>query len=627
MKLFRGYIKTDGKKAIEKFKNVPDSRLHTLEEVKEFDSYAGILAPNVIMVDVDDVDDSEILMDIICDNEINCTSYKTTRGRHFYFKNTRVEKCKTNIMLSCGIVADIKIGKTNSYDALKVNGNVRECDYKYGLCELPEWLIPVDKVIDFQHMEKGDGRNSELFSYILELNKQAISKEDSRKCIEIINDYLLPDKLSKSEIDTIARDEAFPKDLFYEGKSFCFDKLAQYLINNCSIITMHGRLFMYNKKTGIYEAGERFIEKEIHRIIPRLRYSDRMETIKCLYLIAPEKKVSSANYIAFKNGIYDLNEDKLLNFSPEYIIPNKINWNYNPNAYDKHLDKMFNKISCNDKSIRMLIEEVAGYIIYRRNELSKFFIFVGEKANGKSTYISVLQQFTGEFNSTALDIGELGDRFKIAMVDGKLANFGDDISDEFQKGNIVALLKKMVSGNTITGEFKGKDAFDFKPYVKLVFSANDIPHIKDRSGAVLRRMVLVPFNATFSKNDKDYDPHIIDKLITESAMEYLAQLALDGLRDVLENKDFSNSKKSEKLIEEYHVDNDPVLSFLDDFDGEIVGNSTRDIFEEYTKYAIDEGVNYPLNKKTLVKNLNRNLGLTIKRKTINGKQMRIFVEG
>ncbi|MDW0084902.1 hypothetical protein RHM25_00005 [Clostridioides difficile] len=39
--------------------------------------------------------------------------------------------------------------------------------------------------------------------------------------------------------------------------------------------------------------------------------------------------MSEANLIAFKNGIYNIVDDSFIEFSPEIIITNKINWNYN----------------------------------------------------------------------------------------------------------------------------------------------------------------------------------------------------------------------------------------------------------------------------------------------------------
>lgn len=167
---FRGYVKTNGKVATEKFKNVP---LRSLEEVQSLESYAGILADDAILIDVDDFEQSEILMRIVEEKEILCRVYKTTRGKHFFFRNSKIKKCYTGVRLACGLTADIKCGKSNSYSILKKNGEEREIIYdildgeKYQ--ELPSWLFPVKSKVNFESMEQGDGRNQSLFNYILTL--------------------------------------------------------------------------------------------------------------------------------------------------------------------------------------------------------------------------------------------------------------------------------------------------------------------------------------------------------------------------------------------------------------------------------------------------------------------------
>lgn len=103
-----------------------------------------------------------------------------------------------------------------------------------------------------------------------------------------------------------------------------------------------------------------------------------------------------------------------------------------------------------------------------------------------------------------MDIGELDEGFSVAALAGKLANIRDDISDEFLQRRSIATFKKIVTGDRIKAEFKGENPFEFAPYAKLLFSANDIPRTKDKTGAVLRRMVIIPFNAVFSKDDPDY---------------------------------------------------------------------------------------------------------------------------
>ena len=52
--LFRAYVPTKNKKCTMQFKGVPSSDLMTYDEVKDLQEYAGILADDVILIDIDD---------------------------------------------------------------------------------------------------------------------------------------------------------------------------------------------------------------------------------------------------------------------------------------------------------------------------------------------------------------------------------------------------------------------------------------------------------------------------------------------------------------------------------------------------------------------------------------------
>ena len=50
--------------------------------------------------------------------------------------------------------------------------------------------------------------------------------------------------------------------------------------------------------------------------------------------------------------------------------------------------------------------------MYRRNELGKAFILIGDKSNGKSTFLHVVKNLLGDQNIASLDLKELGDSSK-----------------------------------------------------------------------------------------------------------------------------------------------------------------------------------------------------------------------
>lgn len=623
---FKGYVPTRNKKCLMSFKDKGTDKLLTLSEVQNFDEYAGVLADDVILIDIDDLEQSEILLHIVQERKIKCRVYKTSRGKHFLFYNSLVEKCSTGTSLACGLKADIKLGSRNSYSVLKFNGQEREILYNAkDYDKLPPFLLPVKNTPDFLTMSDGDGRNQTFFNYILTLQNEGLDKEQIRETITIINDYVLKSPLPKRELETILRDEAFEKPSFYQDKTFLFEKFARYLIANYHIIKINGQLHIYSD--GIYVSGLQRIEAIMIQIIPRLKRAWRSEVIDYLNLIAQEANYSDmANLIAFQNGVYDLSIDQLLDFSPSYYITNKIPWNYTRNTRSELLENTLNKIACNDPQIRALLDEVAGYCFYRRNELRKSFILIGEKANGKSTYLDLLNHMLGNQNVSNLDLKDLGDRFSPASLFGVLANIGDDIGDDFVGGATAAQFKKIVSGSRIRGERKGQDEFFFDPYCKMIYSANNIPRIKDKSGAVLDRMVIIPFNARFSPDDPDFDPYIKYKLRSSECMEALIQLGLTGLRNVLQRQSFTISEKVTKQLTEYAENNQPILLFFKEITrDEIVNNPTRDIYKKYNEFCLFNNFT-PMSNIEFSKQLKKKFKLKIIDKKINGTKYRIFTE-
>ena len=558
-----------------------------------------------------------------------CRVYRTSRGKHFLFKNSGVPTNKTGCKLAIGLTADIKIGTRNSYEVLKYDNQNREILYDTAENEeaqqLPRWLFPVKSKMEFLNMETGDGRNQGLFNYILTLQSNDFSVEEARETIRIINKFVLKVPLSDDEIETVLRDDAFKKPVFFMGSTFLFDKFATFLKNNNHIIKINNQLHIY--KNGIYISGLAEIEAEMIQHIPGLNRAKRTEVLAYLdILIRENSKAEDANLIAFENGLYNIVDDSFVEFTPEHIITNKIRWKYNPEAYSELADKTLNKIACNDPQIRALLEEAIGYCFYRRNELGKAFILTGDKSNGKSTFLSMVQCLLGDENISSLDLKELGDRFKTAEMFGKLANIGDDIGDEFIANP--AIFKKLVTGERVSAERKGQNPFEFNNYSKLLFSANNIPRIKDKTGAVQRRLTIIPFDARFSADDPDFNPYIKHLLKTDEVMEYLINLGIAGLKRVLLNRKFTGSTKVQKAMDEYEENNNPIIGFFrecEDEEFQIENEPTNVVYKRYQEYCLANSLQ-PMSNIEFSKQVNRILNMRVENKWLNGKKHRIFIK-
>lgn len=622
--LYKGYVETKDKKCIEKFKGRTDFK--TYEQVESLPEFAGILAENTILVDLDDGKQAEILMNIVENLQLNCKVIDTTRGKHFLFHNTKIKSCSTHSTLAVGLTADIKVGFKSSYEVLKVNGEERfiEWDAEEGhdYQEIPKWLFPVKTKADFLTMDAGDGRNQALFNYILTLQSSGFTVEECRECITLLNRYVLKEPLSDSELEVILRDDAFKKPIFFDGNTLLHEKFAEYLKNAKHIVKINNQLHIF--KDGIYVPGYRAIEGEMIQLIPHLRDAQRKEVLKYLELIAEPAKAADANFIAFKNGVYDVAHETMVPPSPDLILTNRIEHNFNPAAYSELMDSTLNKLACQDKDIRALLEECVGYCFYRRNELGKAFILTGDKSNGKSTFLDVVAAILGEDNISTLDIKELGDRFSTSMMFGKLANIADDIGDDFLQGTQVSVFKKVVTGNRIKAERKGQDPFEFSPYVKILASANEIPRMKDKTGAVLRRLVIIPFNATFSKNDPDYRPFIKYDLMQPEALEYMIALGMEGLKRVISNRAFTVPTLVQEQLDEYEESNNPIIAFLKDVElSELENEPTSDVYRRYNLFCTENSLQ-AMSAIAFTKQLCRRCGFTLTRKRVDGEIKRVY---
>lgn len=546
---------------------------------------------------------------------------------HSYWRDTnnRIAKGGKDKRLAVGLIADIHSGST--YIPLKVDGVERfppsfEPDK---VQEVPDELIPVQTQIDLLNLDQGEGRNDDLFRYIMILQSQVSADiEVVKRILHNTNQFVFKTPLSESELDVITRDEAFEQPVFYKGKVFLHDSFGRYMVDHFHIKRINGQLHVYDK--GIYKSGYRLIESKMIELIPSLKANHRTQVLKLLEILIPEDTyLSDANLIGFRNGLYDLNTKSMIPFDPTYIITNQIPWDYNPEAYSELCDHTLNRISCGDPDVRLELEELIGYCFYRRNEMSKSFFLTGSGSNGKSTFLDMVRNVLGRQNYVSLDMDELSERFSVTTMFGKLANIGDDISDEFLQGKAIAQFKKIVSGNDVKAQQKGQDAYFFKPTAKLLFSANEIPRMRNRGfEAIKRRLVIIPFEAKFSKDDDDYDSGIVWKLKTQECAEYLIRIGIEALHGVLKRDEFTTCKKVQEQIDQFERDNNPLLLFLDEVpEEEILNHETKEVFARYDIYCHENGFT-KMAMQTFTKQVNQHLGCERKDVRVDGRKTIIF---
>ena len=313
--------------------------------------------------------------------------------------------------------------------------------------------------------------------------------------------------------------------------------------------------------------------------------------------------------------------DQLLDYAPQIVLKNRVPYDYDPTIHNQHVDAVINKVTCRDASLRLLLEEMIGYCLYRKKSFGKTFFLTAGGENGKSTFLQMIKTMLGRENIASLEPADFEKRFVNAQLFGKLANIGDDISSNYRENS--SIFKKLVTGDSIMVENKGEKPFMLDNYATLIFCTNEMPRINDQSHGFMRRLVIIPFNAKFSPQDPDFDPFISEKLLTDSGMKYLLKLAIEGLKRLLANKRFTHSPKVADQLKEYEEINNPVLLFAQNYG--IENQAVADVYLKYAAWCRENGLSPVSNI-----NFGRILGTKRLFKTafrrIDGKSIRYYVK-
>lgn len=265
---------------------------------------------------------------------------------------------------------------------------------------------------------------------------------------------------------------------------------------------------------------------------------------------------SDKNIINLQNGLFNIEKNKLKDHTPDYHSIIQLPIIYDSEADCPHIKKFLSEIL--DPGDIRIIQEFFGYCLYPRYHIQKAFMLLGGGQNGKSTLINLLKAFLRPENVSSVSLQMLNEnRFASANLYGKLANLFADLP---AKGiPDTGLFKMLTGGDQIYAEKKGKDSFNFVNIAKLLFSANLLPKVNDRTDSYFRRWVILNFpNQFLGKSD---DKNLIAKLTSEDELSGLFNFAIQGLQRLLVNGDFSYSLTTDQVREDYQRKSDPVAAF------------------------------------------------------------------
>jgi putative DNA primase/helicase len=320
-------------------------------------------------------------------------------------------------------------------------------------------------------------------------------------------------------------------------------------------------LYIWNSENGTYDPdGEIFIHQAlVNRLGLEVKPHYQLDAEYFIKGLTYTNIEETTNLLAFKNCVLNVETLTTLDKSPAYFIISKLPVTYDPKTQLGPVTQKF-LIDVFGENQLIALQEALGYTLLKTPLFEKAFMLIGDGANGKSTFLNLLQALLGRENYSNVTLQEICyNRFAAASLYQKMAN----ISSDLPKTAIATSGRfKMLTGkDTVSAEFKHKNAFQFLNTAKMWFSCNEFPQTTEDTLAYVRRWKI--FNCPNVFLGANADPKILEKLTTETELSGFLNWCLDGLKRLLTNGRFSANETEETLRENILKLSNPTQAFLE----------------------------------------------------------------
>ena len=244
------------------------------------------------------------------------------------------------------------------------------------------------------------------------------------------------------------------------------------------------------------------------------------------------------------------------------LITKKSNFIYDKNAKCPTWDMFLMQIFNNDVDLIRFVQKAMGYSLSGDTSEQCLFILWGTGANGKSTFLNVLQHLFGDYANTARTETFMKKTSEQSNDLARLKGARLVTTSEAEQGKQLSesLIKQITGGDKLSARFLYGEFFDFIPTFKIFMATNHKPKIKGGDNGIWRRIKMIPFTVTIPPEKRD--KHLTEKLIAENSG--ILNWLLEGY-SMWEKEGFSNEPSVvSEAIAEYRDDMDSIQTFITD---------------------------------------------------------------
>lgn len=254
--------------------------------------------------------------------------------------------------------------------------------------------------------------------------------------------------------------------------------------------------------------------------------------------VSPDDLDSNPWVLNCRNGLLDLRTGELLPHRADDLITKLVPYEYDPHAECPHWLQFLDRIFDGNQRLIDYIQRAVGYSLTGVIREQCLFFLHGNGANGKSTFLTVVQDILGDYSrDTPTDslMIKQNDTIPNDIARLKGARLVTAVETEADKRMAESLVKRLTGGDTITARFMRQEFFQFRGTFKIFLAANHKPAIRGTDDAIWRRIKLIPFDVQIP--DHEQDPDLPEKLKEEATgiLTWMVQgckaWQAEGLRD------------------------------------------------------------------------------------------------
>ena len=157
----------------------------------------------------------------------------------------------------------------------------------------------------------------------------------------------------------------------------------------------------------------------------------------------------------------------------------------------------------------------------------------------------------------------------------------------------------------------------------MILSMNDIVDFQSTDLGTLRRFIVIPFNATFSKETHNLNVDIAEQLCQPLCLQILSIMALTKFQQVLKLGHFSIPSTVEVYTKSYFIDSSPVMEYLSARSSPLRKEQTSTVYEDFTTWCNNNGIEV-LAVSVFGKEM-AHQGFKVERHLIDGERRRFYV--